>query len=310
MGAQTIKSSIKASFNSGVVSGAAEGDITSKTMSALKLTASDMTSRIFWTGGSGGSNESTWEGNVDASPTLLNDAISLINTDIVPSFDPIYTLASGSTQKALQNALKAYLPPQQAQGLVFQSPTVEPPSTGPTTKLATSNGFAVMCITQEDRAWSVATITAAPTQGLNSPSLGTAIGCSRLDDRKVIDTWIQRASAILPVRQETYYTKTFAGVTPASAFIPTSLQFGAYQQLPSLPQTVQSDGLLIVSWLPQELAVGRIEIAYGPVTVGLVSMANSRMVCGRPLTCGRRACVSRCRKARLLRAPTSLSGAA
>lgn len=276
--AQTIKSSIKTSFNEGVASGAAESDITDKAASDLKLSSNDMTSTIYWTGGSGGSTESQWEANLDVSPTLLNDAISLANRDVTPKFSPIYNLASGATQKAIADALKDYLPPGRpvTEAAVGQVQPVTDMTT-PSTMQATSDGFVAMCVQEADQHATLMTIKARSDLDQSSTPLGSVMAMSVRRDHN--DSRFDRASVILPISRGSYYTSTYgefpdapgAFSTPASAFIPVRFTLGQFE--PKIPGTftAPSDGFLILTCEAIAPLVGLT----APIQIGSIVVALS-----------------------------------
>jgi MAC/Perforin domain-containing protein len=123
---EEIKSSVETTFDEGVVSGSAKADIEKNTSKSLNI--QDKSTHIRWhtLGGDSDKELNDWLNSVDIAVELLNDVLS-IATDkengVMPLFDPIWKLvADVARQKAVSDALAAYLPPEQA-----QDDTVPPP---------------------------------------------------------------------------------------------------------------------------------------------------------------------------------------
>jgi len=262
-----VEASIKANFDAGVAKGSAGVDITKSTQDTLKIKDSQITANYYSTGGTGGTDVKTWLAGVSEEPTLLYDAVSVGTDAIRPTFTPIHMLVSDAArQAALLAALKAYLPPARVGGdSVFDKPIAENASARSNTR-ATSNRFAILCVAEAVN--QNIDVSGQSGQGTGA-TLGRAASMTTIPAPGI--RGIERASVILPVKQDTYYDKSAA---PTAVYISTGLQFGEYQKISSWQHTAESDGFLILTWEPGRDAAGRIEIAIDSITLAL--SANAR----------------------------------
>jgi hypothetical protein len=113
-----IKSSVETAFNEGVVSGSVKADIEKNTSKSLNI--QDKSTHVRWhtLGGDSDKELNDWLKSVDIAIEFLNDVLSITDKNVMPLFDPIWKLvADKARQKALTDALAAYLPPEQAQDI-------------------------------------------------------------------------------------------------------------------------------------------------------------------------------------------------
>jgi hypothetical protein len=240
-----IASKVETNFGNGVLSGSASAEIKKKTMDSLQLDSNSTQIDIYAVGGTKSAEQfNDWVDSVDASVMFLDDALAVSTAAIRPIFAPIWQLADGARQVALQQAWKAYLPPEKRQDDAL--PPAIPGQLNTNVQAATDGFLSALMSTVNDGDGSE---TYANTDGDPNPATKRAsAGVHQYGWQQ-----INKGSLFIPVRANDYYSVAYSPrwgtVANGMAFQPFPLDFGDWEQLSfgQLYPARDRDGFVVAS---------------------------------------------------------------
>jgi hypothetical protein len=240
-----MASKVETSFDTGVLSGGASAEIKKKTMDSLQLDSNSTQIDIYAVGGTKSAEQfNDWVDSVDASVMFLDDALAVSTAVIRPIFTPIWQLADGARQVALQQAWKAYLLPEKPQDDAL--PPAIPGQLNTNVQAATDGFLSALMSTVNDGDGSE---TYANTDGNPNPATQRAsAGVHQYRWQQ-----INKGSLFTPVRANDYYSVAYqprwGTVANGMAFQPFPLNFGDWEQLSfgQLYPARDQDGFVVAS---------------------------------------------------------------
>lgn len=227
-----IKTAVDTSYE-GVVNSSTSVEVENKTIDSFKSEDRSTRIEVYGVGGTKSVQQyDDWIASVADSVMFLDDALAVSTTQITPIFTPIWQLADDDDdtpgrQAALQQAWKAYLPPekQQDDGL---------PGTIPgqlnVNFLADKDGF-LSALASTDNHGDGGEIYARTDRNADPKRQTASASVHQYGEQ------INKASLFTPVRAKEYYTVDYksrwgtVAVASGMRFQPFPLDFGEWEQL-------------------------------------------------------------------------------